>query len=145
MIGELRPQGVAPLETHGAINAVDGKEGQRIGADEAPHALDVVGGREQFLAFRGIDSIIVRMRDRRRSDAEMHFLGAGVAHHPHDLHRRGAAHQGVVDQHDPLPGDHGAIGRMFEPHAELANGLARLDEGTSDVVIADDAELVGNA
>ena len=40
----------------------------------------------------------------------MHFLRAGVAHHLHDLARGGAAHDGVVDQHDALAVDHRAVG-----------------------------------
>ena len=75
----------------------------------------------------------------------MHLLGAGLAHHLHDLHRGRAAHDGVVDQHDPLAVDDRAIGAVLEPHAELADVLARLDEGAPDIVVADDAELVGNA
>src|SRR5437016_14289018 len=75
MIGELRPQGIAPLETHGAINAVDGKEGQRIVADEAPHALDVAGRSDDTLSLRAIDSIIIRTPYRESSDAATHLLG----------------------------------------------------------------------
>ncbi len=53
------------------------------------------------------------MRDRRRRDAEVHLLGAGVAHHLHDLEGGGAAHDGVVDQHDALAVDHGAVALCF--------------------------------
>ena len=75
----------------------------------------------------------------------MHLLGAGVAHHLHDLHRGGAAHDRIVDQHDALAVDHGAVGAVLEAHAELADVLRRLDEGAPDIVVADDAELVGDA
>ena len=72
-------------------------------------------------------------------------LGAGVAHHLHDLERGGAAHDRVVDQHDALAVDHGAVGRVLEAHAQVADRLRRLDEGAADIVVADDAELVGDA
>ena len=75
----------------------------------------------------------------------MHFLRAGVAHHLHDLGRGGAAHDRIVDQHDALARDHRAVGRVLEAHAKLADLLGRLDEGAADIVIADDAELVGDA
>ena len=130
---------------HGAVDAVDREEGQGIRADELTHAFEVVGGGQQLILLGRVDAVIVRMGDRRRGDAEMHLAGAGVAHHLHDLHRRGAAHDGVVDQHDALAGDHGAVGAVLQPHAELADLLGRLDEGAPDIVVADDAELVGNA
>ena len=44
-----------------------------------------------------------------------------------------------------LPCDHGAVGGMLQPHALVADRLRRLDEGAADIVVADDAELVGNA
>ena len=51
----------------------------------------------------------------------------------------------VVDQHDALAVDHGAVGGVLEPHAKLTDVLGRLDEGAPDIVVADDAELEGNA
>ena len=75
----------------------------------------------------------------------MHFGRAGVAHHLHDLARGGAAHDGIVDQHDALARDHGAVGVVLEAHAKLADLLGRLDEGAADIVVADDADLVGDA
>ena len=75
----------------------------------------------------------------------MHLARAGVAHHLHDLHRGRAAHDRIVDQDHPLAGHHGAIGAVLQAHADLAHRLRRLDEGAADIVIADDAELEGNA
>ena len=98
-----------------------------------------------LLALGRVDAVVVRMGDRRRGDAEMHLFGAGIAHHLHDLARRRAAHDGIVHEHDALAFDHAAIGGVLHAHAEVADRLRRLDEGTPDIVIADDAELVGNA
>ena len=38
-----------------------------------------------------------------------------------------------------------AVGVVLQPHAEVADLLRRLDEGAADVVVADDAELEGDA
>ena len=81
------------------------------------------------------------MGDRGAGDTHMHLACARLAHHLHDLHRRGSANHAVVDQHDPLAFDLPLIGAVFQLHAELANALFRLDEGAADIVVANDAEL----
>ena len=75
----------------------------------------------------------------------MNLRGAGLAHHLDDFHRRRAAHDQIVDQHDPLARDDRAIGVVLEPDAEFADRLRRLDERAPDIMIADDSELEGNA
>ena len=72
-------------------------------------------------------------------NAHMHFLGAGLAHHLHDLHRGRAAHHAIVDQHDALALDLTFIGAVLQLDAELSDALLWLDEGAADIVIADDA------
>ena len=145
MVGELRAQRIAPLVAHGAIDALDREEGERIRADERAHAFDVVGGGQELVALGRVDAVIVGMGDRGAGDAHVHLAGAGVAHHLHDLERGGAAHQRIVDQHDALAADHRAVGGMLHPHADLADRLGRLDEGAAHIVVADDAHLEGNA
>ena len=71
-------------------------------------------------------------------NAHMHFLGAGLAHHLHDLHRGRAAHHAIVDQHDALALDL-THWRVLQLDAELSDALLGLDEGAADIVIADDA------
>ena len=88
-----------------------------------PHAFEIMGGGQELVLLGRVDAVIVGMGDGRRGDAEVHFAGAGVAHHLHDLDRGGAAHDEVVDQHDALARDHGAVGAVLEPHAELADVL----------------------
>ena len=51
----------------------------------------------------------------------MHFRGAGVAHHLHDLLGGGAAHDGIVHQHDLLALELGAVGIVLQPHAQMAD------------------------
>ncbi len=68
-----------------------------------------------------------------------------VAHHADNLAAGGAAHDGIVDQHNALAFQNVAHGIQLELHAEVAHALLRLDEGASDVVIADQAELQRDA
>ena len=75
----------------------------------------------------------------------MDFARAGIAHHLDDLHRGGAADDAVVDQHDALALDQRAVGVVLQLDAEVADVLARLDEGPPDIVGADDAELERDA
>ena len=75
----------------------------------------------------------------------MHLGGAGLAHHAHHAHRIGAAHDGIVDQHHPLAGQHRAVGAQLHAHAHFARVLGGLDEGAADIVVADDAHLEGQA
>ena len=105
------------------------------------HLLEVHARGEQLVALGRVDAVEVGMGDRRRGDAEMHLARAGVAHHLHDLDAGGAAHDRIVDQHDALALDHGAVGVVLHAHAELADRLGRLDEGAPDIVVADDAEF----
>src|SRR5580658_6792885 len=65
MVGELRARRVAPLLAHGAVDAVDREEGERIRADELPHTLQIVGGGKELVLLRGVDAVIIRMGDRR--------------------------------------------------------------------------------
>src|SRR5262245_36345700 len=110
-----------------------------------PHALEVVCRRQVRISLALVDAEIVRMGNRRRGDAEMHFPRAGLAHHLHDLHRGRPTHDGIVDEHDSLAADNRAVGAVLEAHTELPDVVARLDEGTPHIVVADDAELVGDA
>jgi hypothetical protein len=82
---------------------------------------------------------------RRAGDAHVHFAGAGIAHHLHDLHAGGAAHDRIVDQHDPLAFHQRAVGVVLALHIGMARAVRRLDEGAADIVRADDAQLERNA
>ena len=75
----------------------------------------------------------------------MHLAGAGLAQHAHERTLGVAAHDGVIDDDQPLIGDHLAQGIQFEPDAELANRLGGLDEGASDVGVLHEALGEGDA
>src|SRR5690606_11822344 len=81
----------------------------------------------------------------RAGNPHMHFLGAGGTHHLDDLPRGGAAHDAVVHEDDALALDVHAVGVVLQLHAQIADRIRRLDEGAADIVVADDAELEGNA
>src|SRR5580700_5296057 len=49
MIGELRPHRIAALLAHGAIDALDREEGERIGADEFAHAFEIVSRGQELV------------------------------------------------------------------------------------------------
>ena len=75
----------------------------------------------------------------------MDLLGAGLAQHPHQRALGVAPHDRVVDHDEPLALDHVAQGVQLEPDAELADGLAGLDEGAADVGVLHQAGAVGDA
>ena len=54
----------------------------------------------------------------------MHLERAGLAQHPHDRALGVAAHDRVVDDHEPLAPDDVAQRVELEPDAELPDGLA---------------------
>src|SRR6266849_6834727 len=73
---------------------------QRIRANEFANFLWRAGGGDQLLTRRSVDAVVARRNRRRATDAHVHFARAGFAHHAHDLAAGGAAHDGVVHQHD---------------------------------------------
>src|ERR1700758_4973204 len=46
MVGELRLSRIAAVIAHGAIDSVDGEEGERVGADKPAHLLEGHAGSE---------------------------------------------------------------------------------------------------
>ncbi len=75
----------------------------------------------------------------------MHFLRSRAADHAYDLAAGGAAHNGIVNQHDSLAFEQRTHWIQLQPDAEVADGLPRLDESAADIVIADQAESQRNS
>ena len=74
----------------------------------------------------------------------MHLERTGLAQHAHQ--RAGvAAHDGVVDDDQPLAADDVAQRVQLQPDAELADGLAGLDERAPDVGVLHQALAVRDA
>src|SRR6516162_1134134 len=144
-VAELGLARVAPGLAHGPIEAVDGDEGKAVDADQLRHRLHIMPGGEKLAALRRVDAVEAGMGRGRTRDAHMHLPGAGGPHHLHDLLAGGAAHDAVIHQDHAAPLDRGAVGIVLQLHPEMADMVARLDEGAADIVVADDAELEGDA
>src|SRR5215472_2893768 len=144
-IAELRLARVTPGLAHGPVEAVDGDEGKTVDADELRHRLHIMLGGEKLAALWRVDAVEAGMGRRRAGDAHMHLPGAGGSHHLHDLLAGGAAHDAVVHQNHASALDRGPVGIVFQLHPEMADMVARLDEGAADIVVADDAEFEGDA
>jgi hypothetical protein len=100
VIGELRLHRIALVVAHDVVDPLDGEKRQRVAAHILAHFLQRMGCRQQVLAVRRVDTVIVWPRNRRAGDAHMHFLRAALVHHLYDLARGRPAHDAVVDQHD---------------------------------------------
>ena len=75
----------------------------------------------------------------------MDFAGTGFAQHPDDGALGGPAHDGVVDDHDPLPVDVLPQRVELAPDAQFARPLAGRDEGPADVPVLHQSLTVGYA
>src|SRR4029078_10289979 len=78
-------------------------------------------------------------RPRRAADPDVDLGGAGLAEHPDLGPLRVAPDDRVVDDDEPLAADHVVERVELEPDAQLAQGLAGLDEGPADVGVLDEA------
>src|SRR5229473_1347233 len=108
---------------------------QRIGSDEFADFFRRAGGGDQLFARRRVHAVITRRNRGWTTDAHVHFFGAGFAYHADDFAAGGAAHNGVVHQHDALTFNQAADRVELQLHAKIADGLRRLDERASNVVI----------
>src|SRR5213078_648609 len=107
--------------------------------------VDRIGAADQVAALRRVDAVVARPGGGRRGDAHVHFLRAVLLEHADDLFRRRAAHDRVVDQHHALSRHELAYRIELHLHAEVADGLFRLDERPADIVVTYEAELEGDA
>ena len=75
----------------------------------------------------------------------MDFFCSCATNHADDLAAGGAAHDRIIDQNNTLAFEQAAHRIQLELHAEVANGLLRLDESTADIVVADETETKRDA
>ena len=107
------------------VDALEREVGERVRAELGGDlGLRAVVG-DHLLARRHVDPVVAGVADRRRGDAHVHLGGAGVAQHLHDLARRVAAHDRVVDDDEPLAGHDLGQRVELQPQAVLAQLLAR--------------------
>jgi len=133
---ELLGRGVAGREcSTGSLEIGQGLVNNVVGADDFGDGVGVpVVGNQ--LGRRGeVDAVDVGVRDRGRARREVDLLCAGFARHQHDLARRRAAYNAVVDQQHVLALKLLAHGVQLGPHAFLPQPLRRHDEGAEDVPV----------
>lgn len=70
---------------HDFEQALNRKEGQRIGADILANLVNRLVGADKLRLHVGIDTVEARPDDLGRVDADMNLLGAGVAQHLDEL------------------------------------------------------------
>src|SRR5262249_25384564 len=98
----------------------------------------------QFLFCRRIDAVETGRNDRWRADPHMHFFGAGLADHFHDLAAGGSADDRIIDDDDTFAMEHLGDGIQLDLHAEVPDRLFGLDEGTSHVMVPDQTSFEWN-
>ena len=121
------------------LQPLEREVGQRVGAEVLADLVEAALRRDQLVLARHVDAVVAGRDDRRRRDAQVHLARAAVAQHLHDLARRRAAHDRVVDDHEPLARDHVRERVELEPHAVVAQRLVGLDERAPDVAVLDQA------
>src|SRR5262245_43590998 len=144
----VRPAGGADLVPDAPDRAQHSLEAQvpeAVRPHEPPDVLDGVARRDQLLAPRRVDPVVARPDRRGARDAEVDLLRARAAAHLDDLLARRPPHDRVVDEDDPLPLEDGPRGVELDADAEVADLLARLDEGAADVVVPDEPHVEGDA
>src|SRR5262249_61396454 len=72
---------------------------------------------------------------RRTTYPHVNLFRSGSSDHLHDFSARRSAHDGIVDQNDPLSGKEVLNGIQLHLHAEMADLGFRFDEGPADIVI----------
>jgi hypothetical protein len=144
VVGELRAQRSRP-QAHRAVDAVDRQEGQRIRADEGAHLFERMGGGEQLVALGRVDAVDSRdgvigglaMRMcTSRAPASRIICTIFTEVVPRTME------SSTSTMRLPATTARLALCLSRTPSADL---LGRLDEGAADIVVADDAELEGDA
>src|SRR5579875_986184 len=109
-------------ERQGLHEALEAQVPQAVRLDGAPDLLYRQAGGDQLASVAGVDPVEAWVADGGRGDPHVDLAGARVAQHPHDQPARRPAHDGVVHEDHPPPGDHLADGVQLNPHPEVAQG-----------------------
>src|SRR5665213_3648515 len=96
---------------HAIEHALQRQVRKRIDFQEITHLIHRAIVRDQFLAGGEIDAIKTGMADRGAGNAKMNLFRPGPADGAHLGARGGAAHDRVLDDHDPFALDHIATAR----------------------------------
>lgn len=122
-----------------------GEVAQRVGANDLVDLVHRAAGSDQKLLVGDVGAKVAGIFEGGCRNAEVDFLCSGVPQQLDDAGRGGAAHDGVIHQHDPLALDGAGHGVQLDADAVLALLLAALDEGAADVLIFNKADAVGDA
>src|SRR5262249_47781123 len=120
-------------------HAFEGKIAETIGTQVALDLVHPMAGADQLLARRRVDSVVAGPLDGRGGDAHVPLSRARRPHHLHDLPARGAADDGIVDDHDALAIEYFAVWVQFDLDAEVSDALLGLDERPAHVMVPDEA------
>src|SRR3954471_52528 len=118
---------------------------ERVGADRAADLVAVQPGGDELRPGGEVDAVEAGPLDGRGGDPHVDLGGAGLAQHPDQGPLGVAADDGVVDDDEALTGDDVAERVQLEPDAELADGLAGLDEGAADVGVLHQTLAIGDS
>src|SRR5438552_1351286 len=138
-VAEARGIGAGRLQ-----HAVEGQVAEGGRAEVAKDLVRAMAGGDQLPSRRGVDAVVARPLDRRRRDPHVDLAGAGALDHLDDLPAGGAADDRVVHDRDPAALEGLTDGVQLHLDPEVPDALLGLDEGASDVVVADQPELVGD-
>ena len=122
-----------------------GQVAQGIGPDDLIDLLHIAARGHQQLLVGDVGAEVAGVFERGGRDPEVDFLCTGIPQQLDDAGGGGAAHDGVIHQHDPLALDGAGHHVQLDAHAVFALLLAALDKGAADVFIFDEADAVGNA
>ena len=129
---------------HGLEQSRQAQVCHRVGLDVFAGFFNRVTRRDQFLPIGRVDTVETRRNSRRATDSEVHFAGAGGAHHLDDLAARRAADDGVVDQNDSLATQQLLDRIQLHLDTEVTDRLPRLDKGPPHVVVPNQSHLKWN-
>ena len=118
---------------------------ESVSADHLTNFFGAVFRCDELLSFCGIDTEEARILDRRRADAELDFLSAGITKQIDDDAAGGAANDRVIDQDDALPGYVHADRVQLHADSAFTFLLPRLDEGAAHVFIFQKTFYEGDA
>src|SRR5258708_6706479 len=122
----------------------EGNVAERIRAKEFADFFRSVGRGDQFFPRGRVHAIVTGRNCRWATDAHVDFFCADFANHADDFAAGGAADDGIIDEYHALAFDQAADGIELELHAEITDGLRRLDKGAANVVVADQAHAERN-
>src|SRR5574342_840031 len=129
----------------GLEHAVERQVAERVRAEVLLDLRYLMARPDELLAGGRVDAVVAGPLDGRRRYAHVHLAGPGGPDHLDDLAARRAADDRIVHDHPALASQHFAVRVQLDLDAEVPDALLRLDEGAPDVVVADEARVVGQS